>query len=360
MMGTLASAVVMIWAGGLTDRIRVRYLGFATVVCLAMSCGMMTVTSEIWMLPFVVFALRLFGQGMSGHTASVAMARWFTKTRGRALAVASFGFAVGEAILPIVFVALMAWIGWRASWGVSAAILIVLAPLLLVLLKEERNPRTDNTVVHSLGLDGIHWSRLQVLRFPLFWFILPALLGPPAFGTAFFFLQVHLAEIKGWSHLELVSLFPAYTAFAVISMMLSGLAIDRFGTAGLMVVYTAPSAIGFILFAYAETLFAGLIGILFFAITTGIQATLPAAFWAQFFGTRHLGSIKAMATAIMVFGSAIGPGLTGWGLNHGFGFETQMLWISGYLVFGVIMAGIGVSRVKARLPVSAQIDVIRP
>ena len=38
---------------------------------------------------------------------------------------------------------------------------------------------------------------------------------------------------------------------------------------------------------------------------------MASAFWAEFYGTRHIGAIKAMAAALMVFGSAIGPGLTG-------------------------------------------------
>ncbi|MCH9825026.1 MAG: MFS transporter, partial [Alphaproteobacteria bacterium] len=34
-LGTLASAIVMVWSGGLTDRFRVRTLGPVVLVCLA-------------------------------------------------------------------------------------------------------------------------------------------------------------------------------------------------------------------------------------------------------------------------------------------------------------------------------------
>ena len=51
-----------------------------------------------------------------------------------------------------------------------------------------------------------------------------------------------------------------------------------------------------------------ILGFVFLALTTGANSTLPNAFWAEFYGTAHMGSIKAMAAAIMVFGSAIGPG----------------------------------------------------
>ena len=54
-----------------------------------------------------------------------------------------------------------------------------------------------------------------------------------------------------------------------------------------------------------------LIGLLFFAMTAGANATLPNAFWAEFYGSENLGVLKAMATALMVLGSAIAPGIRG-------------------------------------------------
>ena len=57
----------------------------------------------------------------------------------------------------------------------------------------------------------------------------------------------------------------------------------------------------------------------------GGHNTLLNACWAEFFGTRHLGSIKSAVTALMVLGSAIGPGLSGWLIDKGVGFGDQML-----------------------------------
>ena len=67
----------------------------------------------------------------------------------------------------------------------------------------------------------------------------------------------------------------------------------------------------------------------------GGQATLLNACWAEFFGTLHLGSIKAATTALMVLGSALGPGISGWLIDVGVGFEVQML---GYAAIFAIAA----------------------
>jgi len=76
-------------------------------------------------------------------------------------------------------------------------------------------------------------------------------------------------------------------------------------------------------------------------MTSGSNATLPNAFWAEFYGTKHLGALKAMAAAIMVLGSAIGPGITGVLIDLDIGLETQYIWVSGFFVFATIFMLIG-------------------
>ena len=97
MIGTAASAAVMVAAGGLADGYRVKVIGVTVVVLLGLSCVLMALNPLASLLPLIVFLLRFFGQGMTTHVASVAMSRWFIATRGRALAVAAMGFMLGEA-----------------------------------------------------------------------------------------------------------------------------------------------------------------------------------------------------------------------------------------------------------------------
>lgn len=348
-LGTAAAAVVMIWAGALTDVFRVRVLGPAVLLGLAVACIAMAFNPLIWALPLVVFTLRLFGQGMSSHIAVVAMARWFVATRGRALSVASLGFALGEAVLPISFVALMTFIDWHLLWVAAAAVAIGGVPVLVLLLGQERTPQAMALNSVSAGMKGRQWSRNETLRHPLFWMMCPAILGPSAFNTAFFFHQVHFAEIKGWSHVDLVALFPLYTAMGIAAMVLSGWASDRLGTARLMPFYQLPMIASFVMFSVATGPVAALVGFLFLALTTGANATLPNAFWAEFFGTAHIGAIKAMAAAVMVLGSAIGPGITGLLIDVGIGLERQFLGIAAFFLFSTLMMYLGIRRARTDL-----------
>ncbi|WP_299770443.1 MFS transporter [uncultured Tateyamaria sp.] len=352
-LGTAASAVVMIWAGGLTDRFRARSLGMIVLALLAGSCLLMAVNPYAAFLPIVIFALRLTGQGMTSHIAIVAMARWFVATRGRALAVATLGFSLGEAILPLLFVALMAFLDWRVLWILAAAIALLGVPILWRLLGEERTPQSMADENQSVGMKARHWTRTDTLGHPLFWFMVPALIGPAAFNTAFFFQQVYFAEIKGWSHLSLVALFPIYTVVGIGSMILSGIALDRFGTARLIPFFQLPMVVAFVTFALAQSLAAAAIGFVFLALTTGANSTLPNAFWAEFYGTRHIGAIKAMAAAVMVLGSAIGPGLTGGLIDLGVDLNVQYVGVAAYFLLATASMWIGIQRARNDLPLTA-------
>lgn len=345
-IGTAVSALVMVWAGGLTDRFRVRVLGPVVLGALALSCVAMAVNPFVWGLPLIIFSLRLFGQGMSSHIALVAMARWFVATRGKALSIASLGFSLGEALLPILFVALMTVVDWHLLWGVGGLICLAGVPVLGYLLRQERTPRNLAEGDSRTGMAGRHWTRAQALRHPLFWLMVPAILGPAAFNTAFFFHQAHFAEIKGWRHVDLVALFPLYTAVAVAAMMLSGWALDRVGAARLVPFYQLPMVAAFLVFAQATGPLPMVFGFVFLGLTTGATMTLPNAFWAEAYGTAHIGSVKALVAAGMVLGSAIGPGLTGLMIDLGIGLEDQFLAVAVYftLTTGLMVLGVGRAR----------------
>ncbi|QYK41945.1 MAG: MFS transporter [Paracoccaceae bacterium] len=356
--GTLASAFVMLWAGVLTDRFRVRAIGAVVVIALAVACLAMAANPWVAALPVVIFALRFLGQGMASHISGVAMARWFVASRGRALAIAGLGFAAGEVVLPLSFVALKTVVDWRWLWVTGAAVLCLMLPVLVRLLRLERTPQSMAEESQAHGLGGRMWTRRQALRTPLFWMVCPVILCGPTFGTAFFFQQVHMAEVKGWSHLALVAIFPVYTMATVAAMLGSGWAVDRFGALRLMAFYPLPLCLFFLVMPLVDNLGAAAAVLVLFGMSSGSQATIPVAFWAEAYGTRHLGAVRATSGAVMVVGSAVGPILTGRLIDQGISFPDQMPGIAAWTAGAILLAAIGIAR--ARSAAAAQIDVIRP
>ncbi len=346
--GTLVSAALMVFVGPVTDRLRIRALGAVVLAGLAAACLAMAAVPVVWLLPLVILGLRFGGQGMSGHLATLAMARWFVAQRGRALAIATLGFAAGEALLPLLFVGLLTLAPWRSLWLLAALLAVLAIPLLWALLSRERIPRGDGGMADAAGLAGRHWTRGEVLRHPLYWWSVPVLMGPPAFVTALFFQQVHLAEVKDWSHLEFVALFPVYTAATVAAVLGSGLLIDRVGTRWLMPLYQLPLALGFVWMALASRPGDGAVAMVLVGLSQGAAATVPTAFLAEHYGTRHLGAIRAMGAAVMTLATAIGPVLTGVLIDAGTGFDRQLPYLA--CVFLASSAGIAVGLATARPP----------
>ena len=349
--GTFASAIAMVWAGSLTDIMRVRRLGPIVLAALAASCLFMAFNPWVALLPVVIFCLRFTGQGMSTHIAAVGMSRWFAANRGKALSVANLGFSIGEATYPLLVVALMMFFAWQGIWVLAAFVAILSIPALVWLLREERSPQSMATDGQSVGMNGRHWTRNQALVHPLFWFMMPAFVGQSAFNTAFFFLQVHFAEIKGWDHFQLVAMFPVYTGVAIGSMVFSGVLIDKIGTARLIPYFQLPMIFAFLLFAYGQSLVTTLVGFVFLGLTSGANATLPNAFWAEHFGTKHLGAIKASAAAAMVLGSAIGPAITGVLLDFSLPLEAQYFGVSIFFGASSLLMWVGISRARKSTPV---------
>lgn len=359
-LATAASALAMVWMGGLTDRFRARVLGAGVLIGLAMATLAMSLVSALWALVLVIVLLRFFGQGMCGQVAMVAMARWFVASRGRALAIATLGVASGEALLPLGFVALKGHFDWRALWVVACIALLALVPLFLFLLRRERTPQSHAAANQSsTGMAGRSWRRGEVLRHWLFWCMVPASMGPAAFSTAFFFHQVHFAASKGWEHMSLVALFPFFSVANVSAMLASGWLVDRFGSGRLATIYLLPIAAGYVVLASFGSIAAAAVGVMLAGMTVGMAATINGAFWAEYFGTRYLGEIRAITVALMVLGTALGPGITGVLIDLGLTLSDQLFGISILFLVATGAAALGVRRARPLLTAPPEIDIDR-
>lgn len=328
-LGTTASAIVMLYGGILSDRFRARTLASVVLLFLALSCLLMANLPGIWALPFVIFALRFTGQGMLSHIAVVAVARWFSAARGKALAISTLGFSAGEAFLPLTFVSLLTFTSWRSLWALAALGALFLIPIILWLLNKERTPRSIADGQTTTGMLRRHWSRKDALSHWLFWMVAPMMMAPGIFSTALFFQQVHLTASKGWDHAHFVALFPLYTVTTILSMFVYGWAIDRIGCKRLVAWFQIPMVLAYLVIGFGETIFAAAFGFFLMGLMHGGAATVFGAFWPEIYGTRHLGAVKSLATSLMVFGSALGPGITGLLIDYGIPFHNQML---GYAV----------------------------
>jgi len=252
--------------------------------------------------------------------------------------------------MPLTFVWLKARVDWHLLWVGGAVLLVAMVPVLQALLRRERVPQADDTGADvQAGMGGRHWRRAEALRHPLFWALMPALVGSPAFVTAFWFQQVHIAAVKGWEHLSLVAVFPLGTGAFVLATAGFGWAIDRFGSGRVLPFFVVPMVLAFAVLGLTTSLAGAALGVVLLGIGGGGQATLPAACWAEFYGTRHLGAIKAAVASAMVAGSAIGPAISGAMIDAGLAMPGQMLGYSAWYAGAGLIMLIPLARARAAL-----------
>ena len=220
----------------------------------------------------------------------------------------------------------------------AAFLPLTLIPIFRILLRTERKPSDITILEASSGIGNKHWTRKEVVKSKSFWLYIPIMIFPGMFVTAVFFQQYHLSLSKGWSHIQFVSLFPLYTSTSVASMFLLGWASDKFGSKTLLTIYQIPLAISLLLFSLADNLVSAAFAFLLMGISQGGSATVFNAFWPEIYGTKNIGSIKALIASLGVFGSALGPGISGMLIDYGFNFSSQM-YIFGLCTFiGCILA----------------------
>lgn len=331
--GTLTSATLLMWAGKFADRFTVRWLGVGAMAGLALSALAMASVASAWMLAFVLFGLRFFGQGMLSHVAMTAMARWFNRKRGRAVSIAALGFPASEAAMPLIAVAVMGLVGWRLTWVAAAAALLLLAvPVLIALLQRERTP-SDRLAAPENGVPAParrDWTRGEVLKSRLFYALMPGVLAQPFIATGVFFNQVTIVEAKGWDLAWFAACYPVLAGVTVLSALVAGWLVDRFGARCLLPAFLLPLGVAILVLTYATSpyllpVFMALVG-----LTFGSASTIQGALWAELYGTTHLGAIRAFATAGMVFSTALSPGLIGVLLDIGVPLEAQLLAMAAY------------------------------
>jgi len=322
MLGTLSSAITLVFIGKVVDYYPVRGVASVVIVTLSLACALMATVGNAVMLIFAIYLLRLAGQGMMSHTALTAMGRWFVAERGRAVAVTSAGHQLGEAIFPFIVLVVFSGIDWRMIWWACAAALVLIAlPFVRTCFIQDRTP--SGTAQAELE-KGRQWTRREAVRDPWFWLTCCGVLAPGFIGTSVWFHHKHLLEIKQWDASILVTGFALMSIVSVCMSLATGQMIDRFNAYRLLPLILIPLSAGCLLLSVANHAYLLLVFMFLTGMCYGMYSAVFGAVWSEVYGIRHLGAIRSVVFAGMVLSSAVGPGLTGWLIDNGVGFEQQL------------------------------------
>ena len=324
--GTLASAISIIWLGKLLDHIDLRAYTLSVTLGLTCACYIMSVVTGPLSLAIAFFMLRLFGQGLSGHTGITTASRVAQSYRGRSVSLAGLGFSAAEVVLPITTVILLSYFSWRELWQIFAGVELIMITLLTqfllwhyVISSSKKDEMQSNTEYHS------SWTRKQVSRDKRFWLIAPAIFAPPIISTGVFFHQQSLADYKGFPFATWVAGIAAYSIAAVITSLFAGVAVDKWSAIKVVRFYLLPFCAALLVAAFGNFSFLPGVYYLLIGVTVGIATPAISALWLELYGPAHIAAIRALTHALMVFGTALGPAIFGVLLDYGVSWQTILV-----------------------------------
>jgi predicted MFS family arabinose efflux permease len=282
--------------------------------------------------------MRLSGQGLMSHTATTTISRFFEKTRGRALSTTWLGLSLAEFILPLLIIFLLTFIDWRSIWVAISILVIVVLPLIsLVLVKNVKLDSREASKINDTKTKDIkQWTRTEVLKDYRFYIICLSMLAMPWIATGTFVYQSFIISSKGWGPYIIAQSFMVYSILSVVTLFISGFLIDKFSSRKLLIYMNIPLLVStFVLYYFnspiSSFVFLGLIG-----ISNGLANVLGSATWAEIYGVKYIGSIKALTSALMVFSTAFGTALFGILIDNSFSIE-QIALVSGFYILIAIL-----------------------
>ncbi|MDB2652265.1 MFS transporter [Candidatus Pelagibacter bacterium] len=316
---TLCSSLLLIWVGKKIDDVNIFKFAFFVIILLSFACFFFSRITSVFLLFIAIFLMRFSGQGMMSHTASTTISRYFTKTRGRALSISWFGLSSAEFIMPVLMVYLLTFIDWQNLWFIFSISVLIILPIASFLLIKNLN--LDSREANDENIKEVEikqWKRREVIKDYRFYIISSNMLAMPWIFTGFAVFQSFVQTSKGWGPYVIAQSFMSYSALSVLTLFLSGFLIDRFTSRKLLIYMNIPLLLSVIVLFFFDSpitafIFLGLVG-----ISNGFANILGSSTWAELYGVKYLGSIKALTTALMVFATAFGTALFGYLIDIGF------------------------------------------
>jgi predicted MFS family arabinose efflux permease len=336
---TICSSLLLIWAGKKIDDYRILNYSFFVVILLFVSSLLFSFINSIYFLAVAIFLMRLSGQGLMSHTSTTTISRFFERSRGKALSTIWFGLSTAEFILPVLVTYFFLIYSWRTVWqGISILVILFLPFVILNTIKSinlDSREKNNNSSLKNFKIKS--WSRREVIKDYRFYIISLNMLAMPWIATGIFVYQSFITDSKMWAVYTIPKAFMVYSITSIVTLFLSGFLVDKFTGRKLILFMNIPLLLAMlVLFQFNHEVFAyiflGLIG-----ISNGLANILGSSTWAEIYGVKYIGGIKALTTAFMVFSTAFGTAVFGLLIDNGFTIENIAFVGGTYIVISLIL-----------------------
>lgn len=337
-VGGIAAPVV----GWALDKTAPRYVLRVGIALSAAGCFALSFIQNLLHFYLAMFLLAVGNTASGGQVGQYATATWFRAKRALAMALMTFGGAVGGALVFFVAIAVDAF-GWRPTLRGMALVLVIVA---LTVGRRVRKRPDD----HPQPMDGIaepdgvrvrssDWEipLRECVRSQSFVLLTLATTLTDFVRVAFVvhvaaFMESQLGAAKATAGLALL----VFSLASAPGRVYVGWLGDRYPLRFVLASTMTPFIAGFSLLALATEPWHGVVAVLVVAPGFGGSIPLRPAIYAQYFGISTLGRIMGIGRLASTTGGALGAWLIGWLVDVGDGsYDTAWLLAATITLFAI-------------------------
>ena len=307
LIATLAGAATMPILGRLMDKYGAkRTILWIGIVLSLVLLGASFIT-EILGLTFSYVGLRMTGQGALSLAATTLIARTVTHRPGLALGIVGAAGSAGISLAPVAVERVIAWSDVATAWRLeSALVALVVIPIALALPRDRPRLTTD-TGTHIVIVPESGHTVAQALRTGMFWVIAAAGFTVGMMSTGLSFHLISILGEQGLTPLEAASNFIPQTVTALLATLGLGAVVDRIDPRWGVVASMVTMAGSLILVPFVSPGVSAIIFGLVLGAAMGALRGVEAAAFVRYYGRGHIGSIRGIATSIILASTALGP-----------------------------------------------------
>jgi MFS family permease len=319
-LGLFLYGAFMPWVGSLTDRFGARLVTSVGSVLLALSLGATSLCRNIWELALVYGIVAALGLSATGPVvANAIVARWFTRRRGTAVSILGSAAMTGMSLLVPVVTWLILTVGWRLTYAlIGAVVLVLMLPLCVWVVRDSPEsmglaPDGDASGPRAAGSAGTERTpTATAMRTVAFWQLAGSFF---TCGFSMSLLSAHgvpMLTDHGYSPLFASWVIGVLGASSIVFTMLLGAVSDRHGRRPVLAaIYVGRSLVFAGLFLIRDNPLAmvgvGLVG----GLTLAGSMSMTSALTADIYGRFSVGSILGAIFLSHQTGAAIGSWLAG-------------------------------------------------
>ena len=313
----LIAGFLGILVGRLNDRFGPRIVMTIAGFFFGLGLLLMSGLDNVWQL-YLFYGL-VVGIGLSSIDviALSTTARWFVRRRGMMTGITKVGTGAGQLVMPLVASMLIATHGWRTSYTIIGAIVMVLLISIGQLLRRDPArmgllPDGDREIqTESSKLVETGFSLHEALRTRQFWTICLAYLA-----TMFCLLTImvhivpHATDI-GIPSTTAAGILSAIGGISMAGRFVIGIAIDRIGNRSSMIICLILLILSLLWMQMARELWMLYLFAVVYGFGHGGLLTVISPIVAEYFGIRSHGAIFGVVFFSTMLGGAIGPVVAG-------------------------------------------------